>query len=159
METSLPFGLLNQAFCELGGAGVFDEVASATDSTAARGALFYAALRWLRQAGTGPALLVLDDLHWSDADSLSLLSFLCRRLAGMHVAVIAALRSWPAEAAALAAKLVADGSAASHMLAPLSPAAAAAMLTAMLEGTLTADESDQAWMVSAGNRFCSSRSP
>jgi transcriptional regulator with XRE-family HTH domain/tetratricopeptide (TPR) repeat protein len=43
-------------------------------------------------AATRPLLLVLDDLHWGDISSLSLLSFLGRRLAGSAVLFIGAYR-------------------------------------------------------------------
>ena len=118
METALPFGQLSQAFTELGGSGILQETGSELTGSDARGAQFYSALRWLGTRGAGPALIALDDLHWADADSLSLLSFLCRRLGTLKVAVIAALRSWPAEADGLAARLAGDGHAATQRLAP-----------------------------------------
>ena len=48
-------------------------------------------LRSLRGAA-GPELVVLEDLHSADADSLRLLAQLSSRLAGLHVLVVATLR-------------------------------------------------------------------
>ncbi len=48
-------------------------------------------LRSLRGAA-GPVLVVLEDLHSADADSLRLLAQLSSRLAGLHVLVVATLR-------------------------------------------------------------------
>jgi DNA-binding CsgD family transcriptional regulator len=151
MEASLPFGLFVQAFTELGGAGILRERGSELAGSDARGARFYGALQWLGTLGGGPALLALDDLHWADADSLSLLSFLCRRLGSLKVAVIAALRSWPAEADGLAARLASDGSARCQRLAPLGAVSAARLLAARLGRKVGAEEAERAWEISAGN--------
>jgi DNA-binding SARP family transcriptional activator/predicted ATPase len=43
-------------------------------------------------AGQGPLLLILDDLHWADLSSISLLSFLGRRLAASPVLIVGAYR-------------------------------------------------------------------
>jgi len=151
METSLPFGLLNQAFGELGRATIVQEAGSELAGPDARGAQFYGALRWLGGLGAAPVLIALDNLHWADADSLSLLSFLCRRLAPLKVAVIGALRSWPGEAGGLAARLAGDGCADALRLAPLGTASAGALMTARLGRQVPADEAERAWEVSAGN--------
>ncbi|MFL6149233.1 MAG: ATP-binding protein, partial [Pseudonocardiaceae bacterium] len=94
METSLPFGVLAAA---LGAVGNHDLVASPPGDAGVnevRAARFYGVLRWLEHT-TCPVLLALDDLHWADPDSLALLSFLCRRLDGLPVAVLGTLRPWP----------------------------------------------------------------
>jgi DNA-binding CsgD family transcriptional regulator len=151
MEMSLPFGLLDQAFAELGGAAILQDRDPGAPRPDAQGARFYGALRWLGVFNTAPVLIALDDLHWADADSLALLSFLCRRLGLLNVAVIAALRPWPADADRLAARLAADGHAEAHWLTPLSLTSAAALLSAKSGRKLSAAEADRAWEVSAGN--------
>ena len=101
MERGLPFGLLGQAIVALGGNPVEDvgELARAGGQSAR----FYRTLRWLGEvASERPVLLALDDLHWSDPDSLELFGFLCRRLAALHVLVIGTLRPQPPAAMALA---------------------------------------------------------
>lgn len=75
--------------------------------------------------------MCLDDLHWADVDSLELLGFVCRRLAGTRILVLGALRPEPDAASALAAELVACGHATAVALAPLSRNAAAALLAAL----------------------------
>jgi DNA-binding CsgD family transcriptional regulator len=52
-------------------------------------------LYWLvaSLARRGPLLLALDDLQWSDNSSLRFLRFLLRRVEGLPVAIVAALRS------------------------------------------------------------------
>ena len=48
---------------------------------------------FLRQlSARRPLLLLLDDLHWADADSVSLLFHLAQSLAGLHLLVLAAYR-------------------------------------------------------------------
>ena len=98
-----------------------------------RAARFYGVLRWLEQV-SDPVLLALDDLHWADPDSLALLSFVCRRLVGLPVAVLGTLRPWPPGAQELAGALVYDGHARLHRLAPLSEDAAATLLAARSAG-------------------------
>jgi DNA-binding CsgD family transcriptional regulator len=151
METALPFGLLAQVF-----AGLADEQLGGRDgqelgTAAAQGAHFYAALRWLRDLGASPALVTLDDLHWSDPDSLALLSFLCRRLGGLKVAVVATLRLWPAGAEALANRLASSSHARIERLMPLSEQSSGELLAARLGSPMMPDEANRAWQISAGN--------
>jgi hypothetical protein len=132
METSLPFGVLTSA---LGAVGFPDLLAPSGEAALGdvRAARFYRVLHWLQEL-TDPLLLVLDDLHWADQDSLALLSFLSRRLVGLPVAVLAALRPWPPPAQELASALVYDGHASMQRLAPLSEDAAATLLAARSAG-------------------------
>lgn len=52
-----------------------------------------AALALLRQAADAqPLLVIVDDAHWLDRSSASVLGFIARRLAGSHVALVAASR-------------------------------------------------------------------
>jgi predicted ATPase len=76
---------------------------------------------------------------------------LCRRLGSLQVAVIGALRSWPAEADGQAARLAGDGYATVERLAPLGAASANALLATRLGTDLPAAEAARAWEVSAGN--------
>ena len=120
-EAALPFGLLSQA---LGGLEGFDELGALEGlaSADARAAFYYRAARWLeRTVALDPLLVLLDDLHWADPDSLGLLGFLCRRLAGWRLTVVATLRPWPIDAQNLADALTAQGHARSYDLEPLGP--------------------------------------
>jgi hypothetical protein len=58
-------------------------------------ARFYGILHEIRAAARSPLLLAIDDLHWSDPDSLTAIHLLCRRLAPLPVALIATARPWP----------------------------------------------------------------
>ena len=94
MERGLPFGLLGQAIVALGGNPVEDvaELARAGGQSAR----FYRTLRWLGEVSAErPVLIALDDLHWSDPDSLELFGFLCRRLHGLRVLVVGTVRPEP----------------------------------------------------------------
>ncbi len=64
--------------------------------------------------------LLLDDLHWSDADSLGLVEFLCGQIASRPVAVVASLRPWPPDAMETARRLEHNGFAQISELGPLS---------------------------------------
>ena len=149
MEAGLPFGLLGQAIIALGGSPVED--ADELARLGGRPARFYRTLRWLTGvAAEAPVLLALDDLHWADADSLELLGFLCRRLAGSRVLVLGSLRPEPDRASALAHELVETGHARLLTLEPLSRGASDALATRVLARPLDAAESERLWLACAG---------
>jgi DNA-binding CsgD family transcriptional regulator/tetratricopeptide (TPR) repeat protein len=125
VERSVAFSFLGQALdaldCPVPMAGVGeDDRVTVTD---ARSAQFHRVLRWLRGIAE-PTVIALDDLQWADSDSVALLSFLCRRLHGLPVAVIATLRCWPPAAHDVARRLAAAGQATLAELTPLSGPAA-----------------------------------
>lgn len=129
MEASLPGGLF---------AAVLDTVDGPRNLLDLPGAArFGGVLRWLEATATKPVLLVFDDLHWTDPDSLALVSFLARRIRKLPVAVLGGLRPWPSAAAELANALAYDGYAAVERLAPLSWDAGATLLAARLGGPVS----------------------
>ncbi|MFC5180898.1 AfsR/SARP family transcriptional regulator [Actinomadura harenae] len=78
--------------------------ASAADATTGRFRLRLAVGDYLAElAGSGPLLLVLDDLHWADDETLVLLSRLPERLAELPVLIMGTFR--PAEADGMAGAL------------------------------------------------------
>jgi predicted ATPase len=52
--------------------------------------------------GTAPGVIFLDDLHWADADSLDLLTYLVRRLRGRPLCLLA---TWRTETGPTASRL------------------------------------------------------
>ena len=94
--------------------------------------------------------LALDDLHWSDPDSLELLGFLCRRLRGLPVLVVGTLRAEPPAAHELAQELAAAAQARTVTLEPLSRDAAARCCARALGRTLAEEEVDELWRACAG---------
>src|SRR6266513_3041959 len=93
-ESSLPFGIIDQALRGLGFRSPGQTRAGRRPTMQARAARLYAALQFL-EALPSPTLLLLDDLHWADDDSLALLAFLCRRISNLPIALIGTLRPWP----------------------------------------------------------------
>jgi DNA-binding CsgD family transcriptional regulator len=150
MESSLPFGPVSQALADLGGPdlGSADVGPPAGD---ARAAQFYRVLRWLEETAAKPVLLAFDDLHWADADSLALISFLCRRFGSTPVALIGTLRPWPSEAHELAAGLSHDGRALIERLAPLTEEASGALLVARLGQPISEEVLRRSSDLCAGN--------
>ena len=149
MERGLPFGLLGQAIVALGGNPVEDvaELASAGGQSAR----FYRTLRWLGEVSASrPVLVALDDLQWSDPDSLELFGFLCRRLHAMAVLVIGTLRPEPPSAHALAQELSASGRGQTITLEPLSRDAAVALLQRVLGRALDPQQATELWQACAG---------
>ena len=131
-----------------------DEGTAASVSPGARAAVLYAAY-WLLAsvAERRPLLLCLDDLQWSDPDSLEAIRFLARRLGDVPVAVLAGLRSWPAGPSALAEALTRDGAAEICDLRALGPAAVAGVLAALLGAAPSARRAEQAIELTGGNPF------
>jgi DNA-binding CsgD family transcriptional regulator len=149
MERGLPFGLLGQAIVALGGNPVEDvgELARAGGQSAR----FYRTLRWIGEVSAErPVALALDDLHWSDPDSLELFGFLCRRLQALHVLVIGTLRPQPPAGMVLAQELEASGRARAITLEPLSRDGSAKLLERVLGRTLEADQATALWQACAG---------
>lgn len=95
-------------------------------------------LYWLTAnlASESPLLLVVDDLQWADAPSQRFLAYLGRRLAGLAVAVLVALRpAVPGEERTLVEAIVGEASAGALQPAPLSEAAIGALTEAVLAAT------------------------
>ena len=67
--------------------------APALEPEQARFRLFDSIVSFLRNAGTGqPLMLILEDLHWADQPTLSLLGFVARELSGARLLVLATYR-------------------------------------------------------------------
>lgn len=130
METGLPFGVLTQAFDGVGGRGLLGWDETDSGSAANWADRYYRVLRWLQVRVGSPVFLGIDDLHWADADSVALMSFLCRRMDGVGFGLVASMRPWPAAAREAVAGLVEDGHGVVFRLLPLSQPAAGALLEA-----------------------------
>ncbi|MGH9281245.1 MAG: ATP-binding protein [Acidimicrobiales bacterium] len=152
MEAGLPFGLVAQAVHELGGGNALEGASARASPDEARTSRFYRTLRWLEGVtADGPVVLAFDDLHWSDGDSLALLSYLCRRIDALPVAVIATLRPWPPEAEEMCLRLAAAGYGRIERLAPLSEPAARALLVERAGHPVSDEVIEQALVSSARN--------
>lgn len=162
MEVDLPFGLAAQALELLDGAHLCPSPSGVAEPAESRVAVWVRARAWLEaNSAVAPVLLLLDDLHWSDPDSLELVAFLSRRIRDVPVGLIAGLRAWPPAARDLVERLVADGVAEGVELAPLSRSGAQRMLHELLDkrGSARSTESDgaelatRAWTLAGGNPF------
>jgi DNA-binding NarL/FixJ family response regulator len=101
----------------VGAAGLAERaVAPEAGEPAHAGDAMHAAVRglvWLTSnlGERGPAVFVVDDVHWADAPSLRWLALLARSLGELRIAVVCALRSGePAAAPELLAELLASAS-------------------------------------------------
>lgn len=138
MEASLPFGLFAALLDTVDGPReLLDPPVTDLSSCDVPAIRFGGVLRWLKATDNEPILLILDDLHWADPDSLAVVSFLVRRIKMLPVAVLAALRPWPPAAQELAAALAYDGYATVERLAPLSRDAAAQFLAGRVRGPVS----------------------
>jgi len=150
VEATLPFGPVSEAIAQLGGPRATSGSTGTTSAAEARAARLYATQRWI-EADSGPRVLLLDDLHWVDADSLALLSFVCRQIGDAAVGVIGTLRLWPPDAADVAAGLAERGLAELERLEPLSDAASAALLEVAVGRPVDADVARGSLGLCAGN--------
>lgn len=149
-EAALPFGLVDQAVEQLGrsealgppmGGGSGSEVA----------AHLYAVIHALREAADEPLLLALEDAHWSDPETITLVRLLCRRIGSLPIALLVTARPWPPDALWMAEELAARGLVGLERLAPLSARAAHAMLEAEVGGCVPVGDIERAVARCAGN--------
>lgn len=149
-ETSLPFGMIDQALLALGFRTPDGSPAFARGGLEARSRRLYATLHFLEQT-PARTLLLLDDLHWADDDSLGLLNFLGRRMGGLPIAIIGTLRPWPPTALEIARRLAKDGDATIERLRPLTESGASAMLSDRVGRTISPSSARRATGLAAGN--------
>ena len=123
------------------------------------GATFEAAARYLRAlAGRRGLLVVLEDLHWADATSLSLIPFLARALRRDPVALVLTYRpddetGSARRSPACARSFAAAAWGASTSLGPLSPDEAGAMLAEILGVAPAPEVAAELMRLAAGNPF------
>jgi DNA-binding CsgD family transcriptional regulator len=161
MEVELPFGLAAQALEPLTGVRL-SPPASAAEPAESRVTVWLRARAWLEEsASRAPLLLVLDDLHWSDPDSVDLVAFLSRRIREVPIGIIAGLRAWPPAARNVVERLVAAGVADRIELAPLSQDSAGQMLVELhtaqtgrpIGEEVGGELAQRAWALAGGNPF------
>ncbi|HKD93942.1 MAG TPA: AAA family ATPase [Gaiellaceae bacterium] len=155
LETSYAFGVVRQllepevaratdeerAVLLDGAAGLATRALGRVSETGAAAGDSFATLHglyWLTAnlAARGPLLVLVDDLHWTDAASLEWLVFLSRRLEGLPVLLLCASRP-PQQASSpeLVTELLADPLASVIRPAPLSAPAAGSLALQRLEQT------------------------
>ena len=151
-EVALPFGIFSQALDDLGSQGTIEpEGTPVIVGTDARSARFYGVLRFLQRKSVEPVLVLLDDLHWADPDSLSLLSFLGRRIGTLPVALIGTLRPWPPNALDRAQRLAMSDDARIERLNLLSEEASGALLVERVGGSVPPEQVTRAFSLTSGN--------
>jgi len=152
LETSLPFGLLTQALDGIGGPGLLgDDERWLSGDGGDRAARFYTVLRWLQERAGSGIFLVFDDLHWADADSLALLSFIGRRADDLGLGLLACMRPWPPAAREATAALAHEGRGTVQTLEPLSTSASGALLEARVGGPVPEAVVRRAFALCSGN--------
>ncbi|MFC0542917.1 ATP-binding protein [Kutzneria chonburiensis] len=144
-EGAPSFWLWTQVLRGLGAAGIFDRASAG--GAEARFRLFDAVGVALAEAA--PLLVVLDDLHWADDDSLRLLDFLRRSLVTAPILFLGAYRD--GEAGPVLRTLV--GSAPGVPLAGLDTAGVAALMAAVAGPGPDAELADAVRRRCGGNPF------
>lgn len=92
------------------------------------------ALSWLVRAAAerDPLLLLLDDLHWCDPDSLEFWRTLANDASGLRLGLVLTLRPWGSPALRVAARLGGTGAARLMTLRPLGEASVGSVLGAAM---------------------------
>jgi DNA-binding CsgD family transcriptional regulator len=108
-------------------------------------------------AGRGPVVLILEDLHWADASTRRLLSFLCARLRGQRLLIVGTYRADDLHRRhplrPLLAELVRLPAVQRLELAPLNSADARAFVAALAEERVPEDALRRLAERSDGNAF------
>ena len=150
MESTIPFGLLDRAISMLGGVDAIGQVAN-VDAFEPASSRFYRTMAWLEKTcAAEPVLIALDDLHWSDGDSLEILGYLCRRISKLPVLVLGTLRPEPDDARKLVEDLIATANAKVITVSPLSKTSSTLLASQFLQREPTEEESEQIWRGTAG---------
>lgn len=105
---------------------------------------------------TGGCLLVLEDLHEADAETLAVVEYLVDNLAGLPIVLLATIRSEPCAAIELAGSAAQRGSADVLELRRLDLVQARALVAACLEiepAAVPERIAERLWQDSAGNPF------
>jgi DNA-binding CsgD family transcriptional regulator len=111
-------------------------------------------LYWLlaNLADAAPVLLLVDDLHWADTESLRFLNYLAPRLDGIALAVVASARAGEETRAELT-RLAAGPETTVLRPAPLSVDAAATLCERQLGAAVTREFATACWEATGGNPF------
>jgi DNA-binding CsgD family transcriptional regulator len=154
-ESSLPFGMLRRLLGDQA-LGTTDRISGETprppsDPIDTRLARYDAVVGYLRHRASTPLVLAVDDLHWSDPDSMELLFLVCRKLGDLGVAVVVTVRPWPPAALEHARLLSHEGFAVVERLEPLSLSAGAALIEERLGRRLDPAMVERANEACAGN--------
>ncbi|HWH11044.1 MAG TPA: AAA family ATPase [Solirubrobacteraceae bacterium] len=152
MESGIAFGLVAQLLADLDAGGLLEDGDEAAPAAHVRAAQFFGALGRLESSARDrPLLLAVDDLHWTDPDSLALLGFVCRRIAGLPIGVIATLRPWPPAARDAALNLEEHGQASVARVLPLGLSSATLLLADRCGRQIAPEVASRAWSATAGN--------
>ncbi len=149
VDSLLPFVMIDRLFA--GSSAELSYVNGQASSWDMLGARYIELVDWLRRDRPAPLLLVVDDLQWSDPDSVALLAALCRRTENLPIFILAATRGWPPRSMELARLLVADGFATLERLQPLSEQATRALLAEKVGHELPDEVVTLAYGSCAGN--------
>lgn len=147
MEAVLPFGVAEQLFASLPSQNdgeLLGELPAVEPSVP-----YLRLLRQIQNSLNRPMAILLDDLQWADPDSLNLVAFLGRRLAGLPVALIAALRPWPPEAEQAVVGLAHQGARIENLRSLSRQGAQALLSEAMADAPAAVLE--RIWRLSGGN--------
>jgi DNA-binding CsgD family transcriptional regulator len=107
VEATVPFGVFSQAFRGVASPDLHDPTDRMLEAfQTSRAEAFRLALCYLESAAVlQPVLIILDDLHCADPESLALLTFLWRRIDAIAVGILGSCRLWPGAAIDMARRL------------------------------------------------------
>lgn len=128
LEATLSFGFLSQLLKSLKASDLLDDIPELSLNERAA-TVWWRLKNWAGINRTKPLLLVLDDIHWADPDSLMMIALLIRNLNDAKIALIATMRPWPSKAYEMGEELVNAAKARTARLMPLSSDASVALVT------------------------------
>ncbi len=132
--------------------GSFLPQEGAVDPLSSLAVAYEAARSRLRyQAASGPVLVLLDDMHWADPESLRVIAYLARRISYLGVALVGAMRPWPEAGLRISEELSGQGVGAVIEVPALSPGASDRMVAELVGGEVPARTLGQVRSLARGN--------
>ena len=150
-DRSVPFGLFSNLIDFLPDLTKVSSSQLSVFLSQARASVRASTQRWIETQRSEPLIWLIDDLHWCDDDSLTLLASVLDNLDQAPLGVVATFRPWPKVVVQTLGDSLAGSSVARFSLRPLSSGSVHDLVSAATQRDLSPSEAAQAVKSCGGN--------